>query len=552
MKVMAQMAMVMNLDKCIGCHTCSVTCKQVWTNKSGSEHIWFNNVETRPGQGYPKTYEDQEKWKGGWRLNKRGKLKLRAGGRLKNLATIFANPNLPGINDYYEPWTYDYENLTTAPAQEHMPVARPKSLLTGENTKIKWSSNWDDNLAGSVEHGHNDPILKQVGDKIKFEYEQAFMFYLPRICEHCLNPSCVASCPTGAIYKREEDGIVLVDQDRCRGWRQCVSGCPYKKMYFNHKTGKVEKCTFCFPRIELGQPTICSETCVGRLRYLGLMFYDQDRVLEAASTPDDHGLYEAQRDVFLDPKHPEVIRQARLADIPEEWIEAAQRSPIWALINEYKVALPLHPEYRTMPMVWYIPPLSPVVDAVSETGEDGERKENLFNAIDRLRIPIEYLAGLFTAGDTAPVDNVLRKLAAMRSYMRDINMGWEENESIAESVGMTGQEIKDMYRLLAIAKYEERYVIPPAHYEDAHKLENIATECSLNVDGGPGMGGMDGSFGADPDMGADPVVGTPDGPGRPEGVRINLLNWNGQGTPDGLFPTSDQTPGSSIESGGQL
>ncbi|MEO9222734.1 MAG: nitrate reductase subunit beta, partial [Mycobacteriaceae bacterium] len=441
-----------------------------------------------------------------------------------------------------EPWTYDYENLTTAPAQKHMPVARPKSLLTGENTKITWSSNWNDDLAGSVEHGHNDPILKQVGDKIKFEYEQAFMFYLPRICEHCLNPSCVASCPTGAIYKREEDGIVLVDQDRCRGWRQCVSGCPYKKMYFNHKTGKVEKCTFCYPRIEIGQPTICSETCVGRLRYLGLMLYDADRVLEAASTTDEHGLYEAQRNVFLDPKDPEVIRQAQLAGIPEDWIDSAQRSPIWALINEYKVALPLHPEYRTMPMVWYIPPLSPVVDAVGETGEDAERKDNLFAAIDRLRIPIEYLAGLFTAGDTAPVDKVLRKLAAMRSYMRDINMGWGTDESIAEAVGMTGQQIKDMYRLLAIAKYEERYVIPPAHYEDAHKLENIATECSLEVDGGPGMGGMDGSFGGDPGLGADPGVGTPDGPGRPEGVRINLMNWNGQGTPEGLFPEVHASP----------
>src|SRR5699024_8686597 len=133
-----------------------------------------------------------------------------------------------------------YDNLTTAPAQKHMPVARPKSLLTGQDTKITWSSNWDDDLAGSTQNTHNDPILKQVGDKIKFEYEQTFMFYLPRICEHCLNPSCVASCPTGAIYKREEDGIVLVDQDRCRGWRQCVGGCPYKKMYFNHKTGKVE------------------------------------------------------------------------------------------------------------------------------------------------------------------------------------------------------------------------------------------------------------------------------------------------------------------------
>ena len=55
MKVMAQMAMVMNLDKCIGCHTCSVTCKQAWTNRTGTEYVWFNNVETRPGQGYPRT-----------------------------------------------------------------------------------------------------------------------------------------------------------------------------------------------------------------------------------------------------------------------------------------------------------------------------------------------------------------------------------------------------------------------------------------------------------------------------------------------------------------
>ena len=80
MRVMAQLAMVMNLDKCIGCHTCSVTCKQAWTNRTGTEYVWFNNVETRPGQGYPRRYEDQEEWKGGWTLNKRGRLALRAGG----------------------------------------------------------------------------------------------------------------------------------------------------------------------------------------------------------------------------------------------------------------------------------------------------------------------------------------------------------------------------------------------------------------------------------------------------------------------------------------
>jgi nitrate reductase beta subunit len=55
------------------------------------------------------------------------------------------------------------------------------------------------------------------------------MMYLPRLCEHCLNPACVASCPSGSIYKREEDGIVLIDQDKCRGWRMCVSRLPVQE-----------------------------------------------------------------------------------------------------------------------------------------------------------------------------------------------------------------------------------------------------------------------------------------------------------------------------------
>lgn len=240
--------------------------------------------------------------------------------------------------------------------------------------KVSWGSNWDDNLAGSPEIVPNDPVLKkvnQVNQEVKLKLEETFMFYLPRICEHCLNPSCVASCPSGAMYKRTEDGIVLVDQDRCRGWRMCVSGCPYKKVYFNHKTGKAEKCTLCYPRIEVGLPTVCSETCVGRLRYLGLVLYDVDQVLQAASVESDTDLYEAQRRILLDPHDPRVIAGARAEGIADEWIEAAQRSPVYALINTYRVALPLHPEYRTMPMVWYIPPLSPVVDAVSRDGTTG-------------------------------------------------------------------------------------------------------------------------------------------------------------------------------------
>ncbi len=552
MRVMAQLAMVMNLDKCIGCHTCSVTCKQAWTNRTGVEYVWFNNVETRPGQGYPRTYEDQDRWHGGWELNRRGRLVLRTGSRAKRLLQIFANPLLPTIQEYYEPWTYDYETLTTAPVQQHTPVARPKSLISGENLKLSWSANWDDDLGGGPELTRDDPVLKQVQDKVKLEFDSTFMFYLPRICEHCLNPSCAASCPSGAIYKRSEDGIVLVDQDRCRGWRQCVTGCPYKKVYFNHRTGKAEKCTFCFPRTEVGIPTVCSETCVGRLRYIGVVLYDVDRVTEAASTPDDTDLYAAQRAVFLDPSDPAVVAAAERDGIPFDWVRAAQRSPVWALINRFEVALPLHPEYRTMPMVWYIPPLSPVVDVLADTGHDGEAAGNLFGAIEALRIPVEYLAELFTAGDVAPVKNVLRRLAAMRSYMRDLTLGRDPDESIATAVGMTGERLYDMHRLLAIAKYDERYVIPPAHAEMgdapqlAHKLEELATECALDYDGGPGMGGW-GPFG-ESSGGATPVavetfhalkqrqrsdtfVDPSDG-----SERVNLLNWDGKGAGRDLMP----------------
>ena len=256
------------------------------------------------------------------------------------------------------------------------------------------------------------------------------MFYLPRICEHCLNPSCMASCPSGAIYKRSEDGIVLVDQDRCRGWRQCITGCPYKKIYFNHKSGKAEKCTFCYPRVEVGLPTVCSETCVGRLRYLGLFLYDADAVTAAAVGAGREGSLRGPARPAARPERPRRGRRRPAQQgIPEDWLDAARRSPVYALAKTYRVALPLHPEYRTMPMVWYVPPLSPVVDLLREQGHDAEDPGTLFGAIEALRIPVEYLAELFTAGDTEIVSGVLRKLAAMRAYMRDVTLGREPDAS---------------------------------------------------------------------------------------------------------------------------
>jgi nitrate reductase beta subunit len=547
MRVMAQMGMVMNLDKCIGCHTCSVTCKQAWTNRAGTEYVWFNNVETRPGQGYPRRYEDQEAWRGGWTLNSRGRLKLKAGGRVRKLLGIFASPVQPKLADYYEPWTYDYRTLIDAPLGDDFPVARPKSLITGEDTKITWSANWDDNLGGVSEQGHLDPIVQRVRqqseEKIKFDFQQTFMFYLPRICEHCLNPSCMASCPSGAIYKRAEDGIVLVDQDRCRGWRQCVTGCPYKKIYFNHKTGKAEKCHLCYPRIEVGLPTVCSETCVGRLRYLGLFLYDADRVTAAAATPNEKDLYAAQLDLILDPHDSQVVAAAREQGIPADWLDAARRSPVYALAKTYKVALPLHPEYRTMPMVWYIPPLSPIVDLLRDQGHDAESPDVLFGAIRALRIPMEYLAELFTAGDVGEIERVLMVLAAMRAHMRNITLEQPQDDSIAASVGMTDQRMREMYRLMAIAKYNERYVIPKAHVEQAHELEELG--CSLDFDGGPYEQGPFGEASGRPSPVAvetfqalrqrqtsDVSISGEELQGR-----VNLLNWDGKGAPEGMFPS---------------
>ncbi|MFB8009017.1 nitrate reductase subunit beta [Nocardia sp. NPDC056000] len=527
---MAQLAMVMNLDKCIGCHTCSVTCKQAWTNRAGTEYVWFNNVETRPGQGYPRRYEDQEKWKGGWTLNKRGRLTLKSGSRMKRLLNIFANPDLPTVSDYYDPWSYDYDNLLSAPQMDTTPVARPKSLITGEDTDVTWGANWDDSLGSGPEQVGKDPLLAKLSEQVKLEFEQTFMFYLPRICEHCLNPSCAAACPSGAIYKRSEDGIVLVDQDKCRGWRQCVSSCPYKKIYFNHKTGKAEKCTFCYPRVEVGIPTVCSETCVGRLRYIGVMLYDADAVLDACSVTEDKDLYPAQLGVFLNPHDPRVIAEAEAAGISPDWIQAAQDSPVYKLIVDYKIALPLHPEYRTMPMVWYVPPLSPVVDVLSETGHDGENASNLFGAIDALRIPLEYLAELFTAGEIGPVRDALQRLAGMRAFMRSINLGQEPDMAIPDSVHLEPEEIEAMYRLLAIAKYEHRYVIPNGATSRAHELDSLATGCSLDNDGGPGMTAFD--------VMAEKFHLTDTNGAAPEekSTRVNLLNWDGKSA-NGLLPT---------------
>jgi nitrate reductase / nitrite oxidoreductase, beta subunit len=482
MKVRAQIAMVLNLDKCIGCHTCSVTCKNVWTNREGMEYAWFNNVETKPGIGYPKDWENQKRWKGGWTRKSNGKIEPKIGGKWRILANIFANPNMPEIDDYYEPFTFDYEHLQTAPELQAFPTARPRSLITGERMeKIEWGPNWEEILGGEFAKRSADVNFEGIQKEIYGQFENTFMMYLPRLCEHCLNPACSAACPSGAIYKREEDGIVLIDQEKCRGWRMCVSGCPYKKIYFNWSSGKSEKCILCYPRIEAGQPTVCSETCVGRIRYLGVILYDADQIEVAASAPTDQDLYEAQLKVFLDPNNPLVIERAQADGVPDAWLEAARKSPIWKMAMEWKVAFPLHPEYRTLPMVWYVPPLSPIT-AAAEAGKMGTDRG--MPDVTSLRIPLRYLANLLTAGDERPVATALQRMLAMRSYMRAKTIDGVIDEEIARRVGLTAQQIEDMYHVMAIANYEDRFVIPTSHREVTQDAYELRGECGFSFGDG--------------------------------------------------------------------
>jgi nitrate reductase beta subunit len=487
------MSMLFHLDKCIGCHTCSVACKNLWTDRRGAEYMWWNNVETRPGTGYPTQWENQEHYNGGWE-RKNGLLKLRLHNRTQGLLKLFYNPSLPSLDDYYEPFTFRYQDLFNAPAGDDQPTAIPISMITGEPMDIEAGPNWDDDLGGSPVYAKNDPNLDGLPENVRAqlnELERVVFNYLPRICNHCLNPSCVAACPSGAIYKRAEDGVVLVNEEKCRGWRMCVAACPYKKVYYNWSTGKSEKCILCFPRMESKQVPACAHSCVGRIRYMGVLLYDADRIPAAAMVPDGE-LIDAQRSVILDPFDPRVIAEAKANGLGDDWIDAAQKSPAYKFVKVWKLALPLHPEHRTMAMMFYIPPLSPVVSVVEQNlcrlDLNAEQHDfEVFHRLDSARIPVKYLANLFTAGDEVIIREVLRKQLAVRLYMRRKTVDGVIDEATLQALAGAGtnpEEAEAIYRMTTLPTLEERFVLPPYHREMAVE----AWEDPLAHKGSTGLG----------------------------------------------------------------
>ena len=185
--------------------------------------------------------------------------------------------------------------------------------------------------------------------------------------------------------------------------------------------------------------------------------------------------------VFLDPHDPKVIEQARIDGIPDLWMDAARNSPVYKMAVEWKVALPLHPEYRTLPMVWYVPPLSPISAAANagQLGVNGEIPD-----VKQLRIPVKYLANLLTAGDTQPVERALERMLAMRAFQRAKHVEGRFNKAVLDQVGMTQAEVEEMYQIMAIANYEDRFVIPTTHREYAENTFDVRVGCGFSFGNG--------------------------------------------------------------------
>lgn len=293
-----QFAAVFNINRCIGCQTCTMACKSTWTFSKGQEHMWWNNVESKPYGGYPQH----------WDIN-----------ALELLDEAHREQGVEAEWDAQErsddaPYGL-YEGLVISEAggdEEQAAGYLP--------TDQEWGA---PNFYEDTSTGYKGGRLGLHKKGVSLPEHQTWFFYLARLCNHCTYPACAAACPRKAVYKRPEDGIVLIDQARCRGYRKCVEQCPYKKSMYRGTTRTSEKCVGCYPRVEGSDPlaegipieTRCMAVCPGKIRMNGLV---------------------------------EINDEGAWAENPEH--------PLYFLVKEEQVALPLYPQFGTEPNIYYIPP----------------------------------------------------------------------------------------------------------------------------------------------------------------------------------------------------
>jgi nitrate reductase beta subunit len=199
--------------------------------------------------------------------------------------------------------------------------------------------------------------------------------------------------------------------------------------------------------------------------------------VEEAALANDKDLVAAQREVILDPFDSKVIDAAKKDGISDDWIDAAQRSPVYKIVKKWEIGLPLHPEFRTMPSLFYIPPLAPIV---TTAGKDSPSDEDIFDMdkpsegplldldeLGKFRVPIKYLASMFGAGNEEVVETALRRQLAVRHYQRSIRVDKKPSVEALTKVGLTEKDAEEMVRTLSLAFYNERFVVPTSKREEA-------------------------------------------------------------------------------------
>lgn len=324
-----QFAFVFNPNRCIGCQTCTMACKSTWTFSKGQELMWWNNVESKPFGGYPRNWDSK-------------------------LLHMLEDVN-PGGQVWRRSATEEesapygtFEGMTIFEAAERNPGPDgPRHALGYLPSDDEWRHPNIHEDTASGDHYRNDG---QFGASAELPEHKVWFFHLARICNHCTYPGCLASCPRQAIYKRPEDGVVLIDQSRCRGYRKCVEGCPYKKAMYRPTTRTSEKCIACYPRLAGKDPTIspngepaetrCMSVCVGKIRLQGLVKVAPDGTWEK------------------DPKN-----------------------PLYYIIRERQIALPLYPQFGTEPNGFYIPRVGCRADTSSRCSAQASKARSSSTAV---------------------------------------------------------------------------------------------------------------------------------------------------------------------------
>ena len=257
MDVRAQIASVFHLDKCLGCHTCSVACKNVWTDRKGAEYMWWNNVETRPGTGYPRGWEDQERWQGGWERRRRARSSSARAGRAAALARIFHNPRCRRSTTTTSRGRTGTATSSTRrrPSDASPPRGRSRSSPASRWIRRPGRTGTTTSPArrSTPRRTPNLGALTPEERGQLFGAERLAFFHLPRTCNHCANPACVAACPSGAIYKRGEDGLVLSTRRSAAGGGCASRACPYKKVFYNWKEREVGEVHRLLPADRVGR-----------------------------------------------------------------------------------------------------------------------------------------------------------------------------------------------------------------------------------------------------------------------------------------------------------